>query len=928
MLLPARRTFRQTIELLLESNPLLFVGYSLRDDDLLRPLRHLNALDPLRKHGRPIFALVPWERDFDDVYDEILYERYGVHVISYDLPAHPDNLDRTVALCKKLGEVKESWSEDRREWTQKPKVRAASWQPHDSIAANILTPVDVSAGKIVSAPFGTSVNLEEQAGQPGIIGVLGPAGSGKSLLLRRLLKECKHPFQKRLYWNAHYSSELLPALDEAIAFFGAAGDDEEPRHEYLVRMLREQPLLLIVDGCERLLHRTQKGNVESYSSAFNLLLDQLDQDMKGAVALQSTVIFAGRLLPPRLQAAGAAGRQRILRVSKVVTADLRGRPSLGHDGDSLSRLCSLLRGHNYGLCLAEHYLSLEPAAATKRLSELMQELAAQPPAQRLARMFKIFVKKLDRREADLVVPFLDRLARFASPVCMATCELCYRAAVDEVGLQSMRPSDLAALLEQLEKFRLILKIRPHGTATEGYYVHATARRELLLSRHGLATEALPDFGISGFTSGRIDVGLDPERREQIKGLFADLMDDAEKVVGSAGHERAAQLCTDAFALLRGTMAANTAPRWGTYDAYCKLGIRLARLVKAVCVLAPSAPRPAPSAAGPELAEPAGTWSYCEYFDRKLIESEAAPLHVSELAWLYNDVALALSAEGLLPDAYSVWEQAFEISCAMEHPHPGGGYRIEVLLNLAHVFIEMGRLREARGYLDSAAELNATLGDADYAGRIFGFRGLLAQLGGNLPEADSLYKQCEGKLKKGNNLRARSIFLKHHADLKMSMSDLDSADLLIRESRALAEAGVFPDLVASARVSHGHWLAQREHYKESRQEYQSLLLEAQRMGARKLEAECQSTLSTLSLQEGDVEGARVRAMKALSLANELGLGLRLTNSMVVLGQATIEAGQRDLGIAYLRNARLLAYEQEYWHRAWLAETVLQRLGEQP
>jgi hypothetical protein len=265
---------------------------------------------------------------------------------------------------------------------------------------------------------------------------------------------------------------------------------------------------------------------------------------------------------------------------------------------------------------------------------------------------------------------------------------------------------------------------------------------------------------------------------------------------------------------------------------------------------------------------------------------------------------------------------------MEHPHPGGGYRIEVLLSLTHVFIEMGRLRDAQDYLTNAEELNAALRDADCEGRILGFRGLLAQLGGNLPEADLLYDECKKKLKDGTNLRARSIFLKYHADLKMSRNELNDADLLIRESRALAEAGVFPDLVAFARVSQGHWLARKERYNESRQEYLSLLQEAQRMGARKLEAECQSTLSALSLQEGDIEGARVRAMKALSLANELGLGLRLTTSMVVLGRASIEAGQRDLGIAYLRNARKLAYEQEYWHRAWQAETVLQKLGVEP
>src|SRR5260370_6006791 len=156
---------------------------------------------------------------------------------------------------------------------------------------------------------------------------------------------------------------------------------------------------------------------------------------------------------------------------------------------------------------------------------------------------------------------------------------------------------------------------------------------------------------------------------------------------------------------------------------------------------------------------------------------------------------------------------------MEHPQPGGGCRVEVLLNLANVFIEMGCLREARRCLESAEDFNAKLEDADFAGRILGFRGLLAHLSGNLPEADVLYKKCHKALGGGDNLRARSVFLKHHADLKMSMNDLEKAELLIRESRSLAEAGVFPDLVAFARCSQSHLLAPRGRYKDPRPEYQ-------------------------------------------------------------------------------------------------------------
>jgi tetratricopeptide (TPR) repeat protein len=912
---PSRRIFRQTIELLIDSNPLLFVGYGLQDEELLRPLRHLNALDPKRKHSRPLFALVAATPE-DEGHDEVLYERYGVHVIPYTIPGDTqdhEESEESRALCMELGKIRKLWQQDRGEWVEKPRVRTSALGNVESKAyAGIPTPTLVPVGKIADG-----ADLGAEIKQPGLIGLLGSPGSGKTRHLLDLIDSCADHFDRCFYWNAHYGNEFLTAFDDALAFFEAGNDRQESRHEKMRRILHGKRLLLIVDGCERFLHKTSlREGIESYSSAFSLLLRQLEDDPQ----MKSTVILSGRLLPTGLMTeAGAGVPPRRFRVSRVVTADLDGLPTLGtrpRDSASLSGLCSLLRGHNYGLRLAHNYLNLAGTAKQRRerLPDLLQQLAHRPPDQRLSTMVSVFIAALDEGRPDLIQAVLERMARFVGPVCEETCQICYDAAVREVKPKAQK--EFTAFLPQLLESELIFKMRRNDGDATAYCVHTTARSMLLRPRHGLAADALPDFGISGFTSGRRDGDLDPERRTQVEELFNAIMDAGEtRVRQSAGNRQAGELCSDAFALLRGTMAANTAPRWGSYESYCAFGIRLVRLVKAVCL----------TARGRAAGRPAGTWSHCEYFDRDLIESAAAPLHVSELAWLYNDVGLALSAEGLLADAYSVWEQAFEISRTMEHPRPGGGYRVEVLLNLTHVFIEMGRLREVPRYLEFAEDFNAKLQDADFAARILGFRGLLAHLSGNLPQADVLYRKCTRALRNGNNLRAQSVFLKHHADLKMSMGDLDRAELLIRESRALAEAGNFPDLVAFARVSHGHLLAQRERYRESRQEYQSILQEAQRMGTRKLEAECHSTLSRLCLQEGDVEGARVRAMKALSLANELRLGLRLTHALVVLGLATIKAGQGDLGVAYLRNAWRLASEQEYWHCGWQAQAALQELG---
>lgn len=75
--------YRQTIDLTFGSNPILFVGFSLRDEDLLVALRALSAIEPERKFARPVFALLEDEDDKGDRGDksrfEQLYDRYGVH---------------------------------------------------------------------------------------------------------------------------------------------------------------------------------------------------------------------------------------------------------------------------------------------------------------------------------------------------------------------------------------------------------------------------------------------------------------------------------------------------------------------------------------------------------------------------------------------------------------------------------------------------------------------------------------------------------------------------------------------------------------------------------------------------------------------------------------------------------------------------------
>jgi hypothetical protein len=68
------------------------------------------------------------------------------------------------------------------------------------------------------------------------------------------------------------------------------------------------------------------------------------------------------------------------------------------------------------------------------------------------------------------------------------------------------------------------------------------------------------------------------------------------------------------------------------------------------------------------------------------------------------------------------------------------------------------------------------------------------------------------------------------------------------------------------------------------------------------------------------------MAALALANELGLGLRQSQCLILLGLATLRSGQPKLGAAYLRLGRRLGDVQQHWLQHRQAQPELQALGE--
>lgn len=923
----SHKSFRWTMDLLFGSNPLLFVGYGLAEYDLMQILRQqIGAVgDPKEKHARPIFALLASKDPLRDRhYHAFLYERYGLHVIPFDSKG-----DRGVALESALEQILQGWRTANQEWLQKPRFKKPS-RPETERSRSMLVPdlsqkTRDSIDRVPVADRSGELWRLVQGPAP-IIMVAGSSGTGKSWHALHLVKraESSGSFAKVFYWNTHYANEALTALDLLLEFLGIGKDAATPREQRLRECLEKRKLLIVVDGCERLLRETDKpGTGRAYGPTLRRLLSAV-RDLQMA----SKVVLVGRLWPEELAAKeGSQDKFGRLLLERSQVEDLEDHapfaPLSRHDR---SALVSLLAGHGYGLLLAGQCLERAgPEGCSKGIAGIQELLSSRPPLKRLHALIDRTLDELDRETEHVGRALLDQLSFFQEPVSKATLRECYElltgppgGGVPDAVLPGVAGSKLTDLVDKLANFRLVLEVTlPSGG--EAYVVHETVRRHL--RRRGRASRPVPaDFALSGFTATTL--GVDPGSEARIAAfgqLFARLCDKIESSRSSGDTPRATALCRDAFGMLRSETDCTAAARWPNhdYDLYMRPAIRLASLVK-------------------EQAEETQRWTYADSHDLQSLESDEAPLYVGELAWLYNEVALSLFSEGAMNDAYAVWEQSYEINHVLESTYPYGEYVIESLLGLTHTLLEIGRVVDATEYLERVERLNLGLQDPDFALRIAGYRGLYEHLRGNIQQARKYYEDCIEKA--DENHRAASFFGVLLGQAEMELDAAEDIKKHIDVSRGRAVAGHYPELEQWARLMEADFQfrcrresgASREEdaVRGARFSYLMVLKRARGFGIRSLEALAHLKVAELDLSQGDAEGARRSALLALKTANRCALELIATRALITLGQAMVEIEERDLGIAYLQVARRRAQKQQYEHRMREAERRLQAVGVHP
>jgi tetratricopeptide (TPR) repeat protein len=1036
--------FLQSLYLLFGSNPILFVGFSLDDDDLMRQLRVFTAATEGRPSERPLFLLreekpAASSRAKNEQLDSYLrfYDRYGVHVVPYDLTVVVERADKTPtakktgdkrsqALCEALADIESNRKIWRESWLRKPYIRSIQVGSEPPKAYYHYMP-DLPDDERTKYQF--DKNLQKELREfaiknRGVMLVHGNAGTGKTWQVQTLIDYFSRTkrdssvtarnsgnFAGFFYWSSYYSNDSLSGLERVLAYMEESGPNP-PRGSRIERfreLIAQRRYLLVFDGIDRFVPEQDIGSVDRiYTSGSEKFLEtMMDPDSRSLIVLtcrQIPKVFhqftASRFVPTdrgTYAAAGASpqalrsGTTQASPDSRVAASvetmateavSLTGIQQAFREGanseaagltEAILALYSLLDGHAYGLSLALQIFKTESDSGKrgKLLDEMRRRLSNTPPDRRVSRMVGLAIDKAALRiDAGVVDPlqdpsklkesseddrsFLEQMALFMTPVRQLVAEHCLHTAADCRRSSRDSADECRRRLRGLIERHLILELnddapprRQKVRREKRFAVHPTVRAYIYRRLHGANSDALPNFTLPGFTA--VTAGSDagsPESVRLLEGLVEHLVAAADEKMSATKQppaprtlDEARSLLRAAFTAVRSRMESNTTPRWGTYDRYLRIILRLANAVKRCSALS-GPPVGAPvtggiqdsselDATGSGVKLPPEGWSHVPPESLTEVLTDVAVLYADELAWLYNEIGLACYSEGNMLDANAVWEQGYDINRIINSHTGGGTYIFQSLCNLGAVNIQIGRLDVAEAHFKKAETQARLVSDHDHAGRIMGYLGLIHQLRGNLVKAESFFDQCFGLLEEaGGNPRAESIFRCHYGDLKLAYGNLDEARRQIQVSQAVADAGRFPELSATARLSYGHWYRQQKEYKQARIEYNASLRKAREIGARRLESQVLIELARLALDEGDLQGGRRLAADGLRIANDLVLGLMQTHGMIVLGIASIRAREIEIGRAYLRYAKGLAERQGYLIRVREAEEHLYQETEQP
>jgi tetratricopeptide (TPR) repeat protein len=976
------RELHQTLNVLWACSPVLFIGFGLRDNDLLRPLRLLLATQHPEAPPRPLFALlaVGPKVGTDVQQARQLGRRFGINILTFDVKENESPSEKLTGAIKDLHEEWSRWRYRLREKPtfRKPDIDKRSEDDHSFYTINDQRNAQERGHDTTTTTIGSAL-VKLMKRRPRVIALVGPRGIGKSWVARHALDMLKNappiPIVPRIYWNSYYSRDFLSLLDYLLLIIKDKGKPNRDlsRIDDLMKALSDRKemgrVLLVLDRVERFMSRGERtGEGRIVHPEFKYFLRRLIEEKNANI----TVVLIGRLWPTVLEDWAQDGLVEYDESYRHEDSDFEEktvvrwrspRDLLDISRDETGRdIRALLRDNAFALEVA--YKVADPQIQVTDLPGLRQRLAATSLDKRVLRVIKEALYKPRKvgdkrqetgddkyvRDVDLEM-LLRKMSLLTSPI---------RTEVLEVIGKTQHVLDRAMALA------LVYEISVPGG---GYSLHPSVRAyfagqsdsgddaiaPLLLPSVGRHIPPVEPMGKQAELARELFKSIEKAGRDLVQPEQPSESGQLNNVAlpNESALSSARTLARALLGMLRGRMEPQAASRWCKLDEYLRMVTDLGNLVKRLT--AEQERRAAPGAS----ADHAHFWIAGDRRTSDRLETKDSVLRAEELLWLYSAIGLTYYMEGNIFDALLFWQEAVEIAWVINGETGSGSCLAVALCNLGAAYRQFGKLDTAERYLREALSTSSRrlkrgspfsnakveVIDPDLQGSIYLELGIVEFLrgsygaepndgGGEDREASeargaSYYFARAAAQFDPDNIRSRSRVHYYRAEWHRTHNRIADAERELRTSRGLAEQGNYPDLIERCRIAQGHlYLATPGRLKEAFAEFQRVAEEMRKRGVHSLVADAMLGSALVANEMDDAETARRRAIEALSLATEGFQGLRISDSLVVLGVATIRCGMRDLGRAYLATAADLARRQGYAVKKAEAEREHGRWGAAP
>lgn len=782
---PQCKAFRDWMEVTLQSNPVIFIGYSFGDSDLMRVLRQISISRP--KAGRAWKHFVVSDEadvraevrktvlDSDDAealerYKAIADQlKYSVNVFPFD--------HRKESLCEVLNRLSKGASDKAEQWRAQP--RGQRWRPERvrtdvpsecEVDRRLMRPDSVKRDKVVST-------IRSMFERRRVVYLLGDQFCGKYLKARQVAEAMALDGYNKVVFSAQGNEDIYAYLDRIVqrlgikqtpALAGRISGPAQRLQSLLADDSRHERTIIVINGLERFLDVDLSAETPAEITAVRNgisrnLLTCLREAGERAPSSDNGIrlLFTTRFLPSGLfqapdednstQGGISAGERRrefeencCVRVredgadeSWFSERDLK--PDLWKRGWSRAyeQLKWEFRGRHAALLTAVAYLGGLPTQS-ERQRELESLLGAVSNAasQKSSRTIRFIVGRCSKRARRPYDALLCVLSCFSRPVRLEVIVACIRYLRDDFGWKGADSERaVKACIKDLCRSRLLraMEYEGEGPGSRSYAVPAVVRHYCRTFRMGRPARDSRVFGLFGYTSrGPFSDAVHNERDIADDSGLRQLPQNLQRHLGECAKEAVQQLSAasslddknHARRLVRAACdVLRTNFSCNGVARWGKYDDYIA-MCSAVFDLIKNYSVRTGQTWTPGAKDASGNGHL----------TDSGPATLEEILWVLNELGLGFYAEGSIQDALSVWGLAFRWTQKMGPGLHTDMYSASLYCHLGAAYIQIGRLSVARDFLLSASEKARRCENEDLEQRLVGFRAKINELRGSVIEA--------------------------------------------------------------------------------------------------------------------------------------------------------------------------------------------------